>query len=111
MYRRPPKFTRTDTPFPYTSPFRSGNGVVPPAAVGGGDVLGAVQGLRFGRQEDGLLARRGAVVAAMEQEGVAGVAPELAVELVEEVGLGDDQQPFLLGEQLLANAWKDAIDR
>src|SRR3546814_9643140 len=37
MIRRPPRSTRTDTLFPYTTLFRSGDvGRQPPAAVGGG---------------------------------------------------------------------------
>src|SRR3546814_11798757 len=30
MLRRPPRSTRTDTLFPYTTPFRSGSGLPPP---------------------------------------------------------------------------------
>src|SRR3546814_4696030 len=47
-----------------------GQRFVAPAAVGKRDVPGGVQRLRFGREEDGLLTRRGAVVTAVGEEGV-----------------------------------------
>src|SRR3546814_17098343 len=48
MIRRPPRSTRTDTLFPYTTLFRSGEG-----ADGLGEVRGVDARLRRGRRGDG----------------------------------------------------------
>src|SRR3546814_7878767 len=45
MIRRPPRSTRTDTLFPYTTLFRSGDGEAKLAAISAGDVVSFLQHL------------------------------------------------------------------
>src|SRR3546814_3451340 len=50
MIRRPPRSTRTDTLFPYTTLFRSGEGIQH-IALGTDDIHGAVENLRARSEE------------------------------------------------------------
>src|SRR3546814_2920071 len=58
MIRRPPRSTRTDTLFPYTTLFRSGNAMIGPGA--GARVMVATRPVDFRKGPDALAALVGA---------------------------------------------------
>src|SRR3546814_20847809 len=82
MIRRPPRSTRTDTLFPYTTLFRSFDGVEDLGQVARtgqfGEVVEAHQ-LRRGRRQERRVRRRGHVRDLLQQVHVLGVPGELEV--------------------------------
>src|SRR3546814_10225222 len=68
MVRRPPRYTRTDTPLPYTTLFRSGLGDADRRHRGGGRGVGLVAGRLYGAV-DGIGQPGGGVAAAGQDVG------------------------------------------
>src|SRR3546814_17642943 len=74
MIRRPPRSTRTDTLFPYTTLFRSGGGVA--------DTAKKVPGAVGGRGQMTSLAQRSQIVTLVDQAVVAGARQARACQTI-----------------------------
>src|SRR3546814_1065452 len=90
MIRRPPRSTRTDTLFPYTTLFRS---LLAPHPVDKQDVARAVRRVGCGREQNGLIGIGVTARAGVRQEAFRLERPEQAIERYEPIFTSNDQQP------------------